>query len=37
MKLKSYHAETVEAAARLAGIELGENAVFLGSRKTEGE
>ena len=37
MKLKSYHAETVEAATRLAGIELGESAVFLGSRKTEGE
>ena len=37
MKLKSYHAETVEAAARLAEIELGESAVFLGSRKTEGE
>ena len=28
MKLKSYHAETVEAAVRLAGIELGGNAVF---------
>ena len=35
MRLKTYQTETVEAAVRLAGIELGSNAVFLGSRKNE--
>ena len=35
MRLKTYQTETVEAAVRLAGIELGSNAVFLGSRKND--
>ena len=35
MRLKTYQTETVEAAVRLAGIELGSHAVFLGSRKNE--
>ena len=35
MRLKTYQTETVEAAVRLAGIELGGNAVFVGSRKNE--
>ena len=33
MKLKTYHSESVEAAVRLAGVELGDDAVFLGSRE----
>ena len=34
MKLKTYHSESVEAAVRLAGVELGDDAVFLGSRES---
>ncbi len=34
MKLKSYYSDTVEAAVRLASVELGAEAVFLGSKKT---
>ena len=38
MKLKTYHSESVEAAVRLAGVELGDEAIFLGSReKPRGE
>ena len=38
MKLKTYHSESVEAAVRLAGVELGDEAIFLGSReKPDGE
>ena len=33
MKLKTYHSESVEAAVRLAGVELGDDAIFLGSRE----
>ena len=33
MKLKTYHFESVEAAVRLAGVELGDEAIFLGSRE----
>ncbi|MDA1312195.1 MAG: hypothetical protein O2968_02570 [Acidobacteria bacterium] len=33
MKLRSYHTETVEAAIRMAAIELGDEAIFLGSKK----
>jgi flagellar biosynthesis GTPase FlhF len=33
MKLRSYHTDTVEAAIRMAGIELGDEAIFLGSKK----
>ncbi len=33
MKLRSYHTETVEAAIRMAGIELGDEAIFLGSKR----
>ena len=33
MKLKTYHCESVEAAVRLAGVELGDDAIFLGSRE----
>ena len=36
MKLRTYHTGSVEAAARLAAIELGDDAVFLGSRKADG-
>lgn len=35
MRLKSYHSATVEAAIRLAHIELGDEAVFLGSRRND--
>ena len=34
MKLRSYHTDSVETAIRMAGIELGDEAVFLGSKKT---
>ena len=37
MKLKTYHSESVEAAVRLAGVELGDEAVFLGSRENPRE
>jgi flagellar biosynthesis protein FlhF len=37
MKLKSYYSDTVEAAVRLASVELGADAVFLGSRKNESQ
>ena len=33
MKLKTYHSESVEAAVRLAEVELGDEAIFLGSRE----
>ena len=33
MKLKTYHSASVEAAVRLAGVELGDDAIFLGSRE----
>jgi len=33
MKLKTYHSESVEAAVRLARVELGDDAIFLGSRE----
>ena len=36
MKLRTYHTGSVETAARLAAIELGDDAVFLGSRKADG-
>lgn len=35
MRLKTYRSDSVEAALRLARIELGEDAVFLGSRKPD--
>ena len=38
MKLKTYYSESVETAVRLAGVELGDEAIFLGSReKPRGE
>ena len=33
MKLRSYHTDSVETAIRMAGIELGDEAVFLGSKR----
>ena len=33
MKLRSYHTDSVETAIRMAGIELGDEAVFLGSTR----
>ncbi len=35
MRLKSYHSPTVESAIRLAHIELGDQAVFLGARRND--
>jgi flagellar biosynthesis protein FlhF len=35
VRLKSYHSATVESAIRLAHIELGDDAVFLGSRRND--
>ena len=35
MRLKSYHTATVESAIRLAHIELGDQAVFLGARRND--
>jgi flagellar biosynthesis protein FlhF len=35
VRLKSYHSATVESAIRLAHIELGDQAVFLGSRRND--
>ena len=37
MKLKIYYSDTVEAAIRLAGVELGHDAVFLGSKKNKSD
>lgn len=36
MKLRSYHTDSVETAIRMAGIELGDEAVFLGSKRAAG-
>jgi len=33
MKLRSYHMDSVETAIRMAGIELGDEAIFLWSRR----
>jgi flagellar biosynthesis protein FlhF len=36
VRLKTYHSSTIESAIRLARIELGEDAMFLGSRRSDG-